>query len=132
MKKTTLLLLTLAAVAGCASAPPTRTVKIDSAPSGARVFWAVGANEGFAKDSRQYIGTTPCTWVASVNGDGSFKLPGILVYSMFVPPVLVITADPPENSTNLFQQHQVFHGGTIATGPNQAPESLFFDLSKKP
>lgn len=122
------LLLVAALFAGCAA--PKRTISIDSTPPGAKVFFAVGANEDFAKSAKQYIGTTPCTWTTELNGDGSFKMPGVLVYSMFVPPVAVFYAEPPSTSTNLFPQHQVFHGGTMATPSSKAPEALLFDLTK--
>jgi len=65
-------------------------------------------------------------------GDGSFDLPGALIYSSFVPPVGVVTAEPPSEATNLYVQRQVFHSGTIATASDKVPQALFFDMHKKP
>ena len=123
-------LLPLLCLAGCSTAVPTRTINIESQPQGARVFVGIGANEDFAKKGRQFIGTTPFHWTTEVNSDGTFKLSGALVYSMFVPPVAVFTAEPPTGATNLFTKREIFHGGTVATSPTKAPEGIFFDLTK--
>jgi len=90
----------------------------------------VGANEAFAATGRSYIGTTPFVWPYRPKPDGTFDLPGALVYSIFVPPVAVFTAEPPSDHTNLFVERQVYHGGSIATGGNKVPEGIFFDLKK--
>src|SRR5258708_5410420 len=122
-------LLLACIIAGCAGPKP-KTVNIQSDPPGARIFFGTGPNEDFTKSSRQYIGTAPFVWTCQPKGDGSFNLQGALVYSIFVPPVAVFSADPPSGATNLFQKRQVFHGGTIATPADKVPEGIFFDLTK--
>ena len=124
-----LLAISALLLAGCA-APPTRTIQIDSNPPGAKIFFAVGANEDFANGAKQYLGTAPLAWTTECNGDGTFKLPGALVYSLFVPPVAVFTADPPAGQTNLFPHRLVYHGGTVATPPTKIPSGIYFDLTK--
>ncbi len=122
--------LFVAIVAGCAGPKPI-DVKVDSDPAGAHIFWSVGANEDFASQkNRQYLGTTPFVWTVHPKGDGSFDLPGALIYSTFVPPVGVVTAEPPASATNLFIQRQVFHSGTIATASDKVPQAIFFDMHK--
>jgi hypothetical protein len=118
-------------LAGCASAPPVKVnIRIESVPPGAHVFFGVGPNEQFAESGKQYLGVTPCTWSYQPNSDGTFKLPGALVYSIFVPPVAEFIAVPPDDAANLFTKRQMYHGGTIATPPDKVPEAIFFDLTK--
>jgi len=127
-------LRTLSAVcvllAGCAT--PTRTIKFDSDPEGARIFLTMGADENMAKGARNYLGTTPFTWTTKVNGDGTFKLEhtGIPVFSSFIQPVAVFTAEPASGQTNLFSKREVYHGNATFQGGNKAPEGMFFDLTK--
>lgn len=117
---------------GCASAPKDRkrTVKIDSDPPGARIFFGAGTNEGDAERKRSYIGTTPLTWITEGNDEGEFETKGALVYSVFVPGAAVFFAEPPANATNLFKKKQVFHGGGLVNPPDKIPEGVFFDLTK--
>jgi hypothetical protein len=136
----------LAAVAvfafGCASEPPRygpagqllkhgeRVVHIESEPAAARVFVAYAINEDAAKVNRQFIGTAPFDWIVAGNGDGSFKLPGAFIYSSFVGPVAVFTAEPSVATEGLSPQRQVYHGGTAVTPADKIPEGIFFDLRK--
>jgi hypothetical protein len=124
-----LLAMVALAFAGCAS-PKMVNVKVESDPPGAHVFFGVGANEQFADTGRSFIGTTPFVWPYKAKPDGTFDLPGALIYSIMVPPVAKFTAEPPSGSTNLFIRSQVFHGGTIATAAYKVPEGIFFDLTK--
>ena len=116
----------LAALAGCA-APPKHTIHFASDPAGARVYWGAGANEDFGQP-KSFLGETPFDWEVDLNGDGSFKAPRAVVYSIFIPPAIVFEARPPAVATNLFVQRLVFHGASIAHGPDKAPEKIFFDL----
>jgi len=104
-----------------------RTIKFSSEPAGARVFYGVGANEDFGAP-KEFLGTAPCEWTVEVNGDGSFKLPGALVYSEFVRRVAVFEARPPDEATNLFTRRVVFYGGSLFHGADKAPAGIFFDL----
>jgi hypothetical protein len=114
-------------VAGCAA--PRFSMMIESEPAGARVFWSAGANEARAT-TRNYIGQTPCTWEGECEGDNTFKAPGISVYSSFVPGAVVIEAEPPSGTTNLFPQRQVFHTSVHFHDGDKIPAKLFFDLAK--
>jgi hypothetical protein len=116
--------------AGCAA--PTRTIKFDSDPQGAHVFMTMGANEDMAKNGRDYLGVTPFTWTTEVNGDGSFKTDrsAIPFYSSFVQSVVVFTAEPPSGATNLYTKREVFHGNADYQKGNNAPQGVFFDLTK--
>jgi hypothetical protein len=111
------------ACSGCAA--PRFAIPIDSEPPGARVFWSAGANEGMA-NVRNYIGQTPCTWFGERNGDGTFKASGIVVYSSFVQPVVVVTAEPPDGATNAQPKRQVFHLGAMFQPGDKVPERLLF------
>jgi hypothetical protein len=91
-----------------------RTIDFTSEPAGARVFFGVGANDKFA-EPKTFLGETPFTWTPEQTGNGEFKLPGALVYSTFVPPVIIFEA----RWTNGAAARQSFHGGTIATGRRQ-------------
>jgi hypothetical protein len=113
---------------GCASPPPP-SVRVESDPPGARVFFGQGANEDFASP-KDYIGTTPFTWLPPHNGNGEFQITGAMVYSTFVPSAVIVEARPPAGSTNFFAQRVVYHGGTIAHGADKIPAGIFFDLAR--
>jgi len=120
-------------LAGCKTLPPTRTIKLDSDPPGARVFVTRGRDQGDAKSGgRNYVGTTPCQWTVEVNKDGTFKKPdeGIPFYSDFVQSVVMFTAEPPSGATNLFTQREVFHNAAEFQPGNNAPDGVFFDMHK--
>jgi hypothetical protein len=121
-------LLAIAICAGCAT-PTTKTVRFESDPPGARVFVAYGADEKSAK-AKDFLGVTPFDWQAELNAKGGFKVPAIAVYSWFVQPVVVFTAQPTNGATNLFARHQVFHGSTILLPKDKVPSGIFFDLTK--
>ena len=135
-------LLILVALCGCATPEPTRrgphgevlkpndhVVHIESNPTGARIFFGVGANEDQAERSRSYIGTAPFDWIVEGRGNGEFKIDGAFVYSMVVPPAAVFMAEP--TATNLFTKRQVFHTGTAWTAGDKIPTGLFFDNTKQ-
>lgn len=127
--KLSLLLVLLVSLVGCGTPPPAPVVHIDSDPAGARVFFGQGANESFGS-AKDYIGTTPFDWLPPHNGHNEFQITGALVYSIFVAPAVVVEAQPPAGSTNLFPQRVVFHGGTIAWGADKIPKGIMFDMTK--
>ena len=119
--KTAIALLTLLTLtAGCA--PKFHTLSFDSAPPGARIFLGRGINEKSAT-SETYLGQAPCKWTVEVNGDGSFKMPGIPVYSSFVKPVYVFIARH-EGA----EIRQLVHGGAVFQTADFVPDALFFDF----
>lgn len=114
--------LSLLILAGCATVPPTRQVRLESDPPGAHVFVSYGADERSAK-AREYLGKTPCAAEIPADGDGRIKIPaGFMVYSSFVPPVAVFTAEWPGIATN----RQVLHGGNVARPADKLPAALLF------
>ena len=121
------LCLAIVLATSCGCAPTLQVIHFGSDPPGARVYWGNGANEDFAQP-KSFLGETPFDWTVELNGDHSFKAHGALVYSIFVPPAIVFEARPPAEATNLFAQRTIFHGGSIATGADKAPERIFFDL----
>lgn len=125
-------LLPLAAIilAGCAA--PMKTISFDSQPQGARVFMTTGINEDSAKGARDYLGTTPFQWTTEIEGNGAFKIQsaGIPFYSSFVQSVVVFTAEPPNDATNLYTKKEVYHGNAEFQHADKAPEGIFFDLTK--
>jgi hypothetical protein len=112
------------ALAGCA-APAPRSINFASEPAGARVFFGVGANDKFA-EPKTFLGECPFTWTPEQTGNGEFKLPGALVYSTFIPPVIIFEA----RWTNGASARQSFHGGTIATGAEKIPPGIFFEQKR--
>jgi hypothetical protein len=125
-----LLLFAVFLIAGCAA--PTKLIKFDSDPPGARVFIGTGDNEDIAKGGRNYIGQTPCQWTTEIEGDGTFKRhgAGIPFYSDFVQSVVVVTFEPPSTETNLFAHHDVFHLHTAFQPGTKVPDGIFFDMHK--
>jgi hypothetical protein len=125
-------LLPLAAIilAGCAA--PMKTINFDSQPQGARVFMTTGKNEDSAKGGRNYLGTTPFQWTTETEGDGTFKIQSdnIPFYSSFVQSVVVFTAEPPNDATNLYTKREVYHGRAQFQHADQVPQGIFFDLTK--
>jgi len=111
-------------LAGCATTPDRpRSISFESDPPGAAIYYGAGANDKFA-EPKSYLGTTPFAWSPELNGDGSFKLPGALVYSIFIPPVIVFEARLTGQTSR-----QKFHGGTIATGADKAPAKIMFKFA---
>jgi hypothetical protein len=86
IKQVALFVFCAAFLIGCAA--PTKTIKFDSEPRGARVFQVIGANEDSANKSkgRNFLGVTPFDWTTEVNGDGTFQARSTAVpfYSDFV------------------------------------------------
>jgi len=125
-------LLPLAAIifAGCAA--PMKTINFDSQPQGAHVFMTTGINEDSAKGARDYLGTTPFQWTTETEGDGTFKIQsaGIPFYSSFVQSVVVFTAEPPNDATNLYTKKEVYHGNAQFQHADKVPQGIFFDLTK--
>jgi hypothetical protein len=119
---------------GCAA--PTKTIKFDSEPRGARVFQVHGANENIAEGAkgRNFLGITPFEWTTEVEGNGTFKVKAteIPIYSEFVQSVVVFVAEPPAGSTNLYRQREVFHTDASFQRGTPAPDGIFFDLAKPP
>jgi len=114
-------------LAGCAA--PRFSMMIESEPTGAKVFWAAGANEAAAKN-RNYIGQTPCSWEGECKRNHTFKAPRIPFYSKWVPGVVIVTAEPPSGSTNLWPQRRVFHSDARFHDGDPIPARLFFDLTR--
>jgi hypothetical protein len=116
----------------CGCAAPTRLIKFDSEPRGARIFLTIGADENMAKGARNFLGMTPFTWTTEVNGDGTFKVEhaAIPVFSDFIQSVAVFTAEPPSGQTNLFTKREVYRGNAAYQRGNKVPEGIFFDLTK--
>jgi len=128
--KCLVLWLTLVLIAGCAS-KPLRVVKIESEPSGARVFFGVGPDERTAIAAREFVGTTPCQFTPrQQNRHGEFDVEGIPVYSAFRQAVAMFMAEPPSGATNLFARSQVFHCETVWKSADMVPSGVFFDLTK--
>lgn len=116
-------LFSVALLIGCA--PRMATVRFESEPAGARVFASYGHDEKAAR-SRSYVGQTPCTGQFEIEGNGAFKVPSrIPVFSEFVQPVLVFTAEHDGQS-----RQEVFHGASTFQAGSKAPPAVFFDFKK--
>jgi hypothetical protein len=119
---------------GCAA--PTKTIKFDSEPRGARVFQVYGANEDIAGGAkgRNFLGVTPFEWITETEGDGTFKPKAseIPFYSEFVQSVVVFVAEPPSGATNLFVQREVFHVNASFQRGTPVPDGIFFQMDKVP
>jgi hypothetical protein len=119
---------------GCAA--PTKTIRFESEPQGARVFQVFGANENIADGAkgRNFLGVTPFTWTTETEGDGTFqpKASEIPFYSEFVQSVVVFVAEPPIGATNLFPQREVFHVNASFQRGAPVPDGIFFQMDKQP
>jgi hypothetical protein len=78
-------------ISGCASAPKTKTIAIDSDPQGVRV-----------EVNGEDLGKTPTTYSVRTNPEGEF------LGSWANAPQVEFTAYPPPNSTGLYKQVKVF------------------------
>ena len=118
---------------GCAA--PTKTIRFESEPQGARVFQVFGANENIADGARgrNFLGVTPF-WTTETEGDGTFKPKAseIPFYSEFVQSVVVFVAEPPSGATNLFVQREVFHINASFQRGTPVPDGIFFQMDKAP
>ena len=101
-------------VTGCASAPRTKTIQIDSDPQGVRV-----------ECNNEDLGKTPTTFTIRTNPEGEFL--GAWAGS----PEVVFTAYPPPGSTNLFLQKKVFSPNGFFKAGDHIPARMFFDLHQK-
>jgi hypothetical protein len=121
-------------VVGCAA--PTKTIKFDSEPRGARVFQVFGANENIADSAkgRNFLGVTPFEWTTETEGDGTFKPKAseIPFYSEFVQSVVIFIAEPPTGATNVFPQREVFHINASFQRGTPVPDGIFFQMDKPP
>jgi hypothetical protein len=131
MKTSYSLLFTILLV-GCAI--PTKTIKFDSEPRGARVFVAYGPNEKSAEQAKgkNFLGLTPFEWTTQIVGDGTFlaRSTSIPFYSDYVQSVVVFTAEPPVGASNLFPRAQIFHTNANFQKGTPVPDGIFFDLTK--
>ena len=132
--------LALAIVAmGCVHTPPqkekvresppaerTRDVKIDTDPSGMRIYFGIAGTEELAREQREYIGLSPCTLTVPCDEQGRFKNK----VSSFARPKAVLMAEPPASATNLFPQSQVFSVPATFVRPPPIPAAVFFDMTK--
>jgi hypothetical protein len=132
IKPVALFVFCAAFLVGCAA--PTKTIKFDSEPRGARVFQVVGANEDSANNSkgRNFLGVTPFDWTTEVNGDGTFQARSTAVpfYSDFVQSVVIFVAEPPSGATNLFVQREIFHTNASIQSGTPVPDGIFFQLDR--
>ena len=101
-------------VSGCASAPPTKTIQIDSDPQGVRV-----------ECNNEDPGKTPTTFTVRTNPEGEFL--GAWAGS----PEVVFTAYPPAGATNLYLQKKVFSPNGFFKAGDRIPARIFFDLHQK-
>lgn len=121
--KTLWLLALVVLAAGCHTPPPVHTVRFESEPPGARVFFGAGANEHLAP-AKSFLGTTPCSGDFVEGDDGGFEIPRIKFYSKFTPGVMVLEARL-DGVTNRI----VFRGGAkFHQPPDKIPPAVFFDL----
>lgn len=107
-------ILLAALLAGCASAPPTKTIQIDSDPQGARV-----------ECNNEDLGKTPTTFTVRTNPEGEFL--GAWAGS----PVVEFVAYPPPGSSNLYVQKKSFSPNGFFKAGDRIPARMFFDLHQK-
>ena len=93
-------------------------------PVGVRVFLGYGATVGTARESRGYIGQTPCEMVVKVDGDGGWQVDGAFLMSAVVSAVAVVSATH-EGVT----REQVFHAGALGRPADKVPQAILFDFT---
>jgi hypothetical protein len=122
--KTILTLAVVALFCGCATAPRTKAVRLESEPPGARVFIAYGVTEGKAVNE-VYLGQTPTVADVPANPDGTFEIkPHIAFASRFgAPPVAVVIA---RHGTN--EVRQVFKKAAFMREGDLIPPAMFFQF----
>jgi hypothetical protein len=124
MNKT--LLLVLGLVCGCASVPPVRNVRFESAPPGARVFITYGVSHKQASQSPgDYLGTTPCTAPIAVESDGTFTITKKVAFvnNFGEPRTALIVAQ-----LNGVSVTNVYHASAFAREGDQVPAAVFFQF----
>jgi hypothetical protein len=119
-------------VCGCAHTPteyaPTsnsRSIKIETDPPGMRCYFGIAGTEERAIRQREFAGMSPC--VITVPSEGDYFQNNV---SGFARPQAVFMAEPPEGSTNLFAQRQVFAVPALFIRPPPIPRAVFFDMRK--
>lgn len=134
MKKLIALAICAVIASGCASDRPDangvdrhhRLVKIETDPPGMRVYFGYGATTNLALKEREYVGTSPCTYLAKSTAKGYF----VNTVSQFAQPVAVFYAEPPALATNLYPQRQEFKAPAFVVRPAPIPQAVFFDMHK--
>ena len=106
--------LAAALFTGCASAPLTKTIQIDSDPQGVRV-----------ECNNEDLGKTPTSFTIRTNPEGEFL--GAWAGS----PMVQFIAYPPPGSTNLFIQKKSFSPNGFFKAGDRIPARIFFDLHQK-
>jgi len=101
-------------VSGCASAPKTKTISIDSDPQGVRV-----------EVNGEDLAKTPTSYSVRTNPEGEF------LGSWANAPQVEFTAYPPPNSTGLYKQVKVFQPNGFFRAGDRIPARIFFDLHQK-
>jgi hypothetical protein len=99
---------------GCAGAPPSKTIHIDSDPQGVRV-----------ECNNEDLGKTPTTFTVRTNPEGEF------LGAWAGGPMVEFVAYPPTGSTNLFIQRKVFSPNGFFKAGDRIPARMFFDLHQK-
>jgi hypothetical protein len=118
-------------LAGCAHTPdPQAKIKIESDPTGARIYHGAGSNTNRARPS-DYLGTTPFTWTLQLNEAGEVPLPRIKLVNKFGPqPWMIIEARPPADCLTCVTQQFIYRGRALFRDQDKIPEALFFDLRR--
>jgi hypothetical protein len=128
----------LGLVIGCVTTPlPTYTIKIDSDPPGARVFFSMSPlprkekdKSEFSSREKDYIGLTPCSFILTGTRHGDFIMPKVAKVSKYVGGTADFIAEPPSGSTNLFPQVVSFRGKSAYVAGDKIPSGIFFDMHK--
>lgn len=129
----TIALFALALAVGCAHTPTeyaptrdTRAVKIITDPPGMRCYFGIAGTEDRAIEQREFVGLSPCVATVQSDEDDHF----VNNVSSFARPKAVFMAEPPEGSTNLAPQKQVFAVPALFIRPPPIPRSVFFDMRR--
>jgi hypothetical protein len=115
LKQYTMAVAIAAVVAGCASAPPNKTIAIDSDPQGVRV-----------EVNGEDLGKTPTTYTVRTNPEGEF------LGSWANAPQVEFIAYPPSGTEGLFKQAKTFQPNGFFKAGDRIPARIFFDLHQKP
>jgi hypothetical protein len=137
MNRTALILLMALIICGCKSpyqptefapTPTSRRVKIETDPSGMRIYFGIAGTDVRAKQQREFVGTSPCVLEVECDEEGRF----INRVSSLSRPVAIFYAVPPSEMTNLFAQEQTFVVPAMFIRPPPIPRAVFFDMRKSP
>jgi hypothetical protein len=114
------------ALCGCKTVDRNRTVRLESSPPGARIYYGEGYSRDKAHRARRFVGQTPCSMTILGDEDGRFDFQGVAFYSsLAVEPFALFEA---EAGTNVLQN--AFRGGAIGRPADRIPDAVFFDFSK--